>query len=224
MAAATLALRRDAEPLAALGSAPLQDEPAVLRAHAHEEAVGARAAAVVGLISTLHGCWTRERFPGTPGARKYLRPHLDRELLMVVQPRRSVNARRAPACLEGPPPAPRGPPRHGPRPAVHEHFRTPGSPALRGRNRLLHSPSDPRPPRPRQATFPQLWKKLWKSWRFACQLACSRSENRASSRKRRQQRPEYRPFSLFSPRHPFVPTSAVRGESRCRSGAVWFYR
>ena len=47
--------RRDREALAALGAATLQNLPALLRAHAHEEPVGLRAAAAIRLKRALHG-------------------------------------------------------------------------------------------------------------------------------------------------------------------------
>jgi hypothetical protein len=46
--------RRNRQPFPALGSATLQDEPTVLRAHAHQEAVCATAATTVWLERTFH--------------------------------------------------------------------------------------------------------------------------------------------------------------------------
>jgi len=46
---------RNREALPPLRTAPLENDPAVLRAHADEKAVRATTAAAIGLISALHG-------------------------------------------------------------------------------------------------------------------------------------------------------------------------
>jgi len=60
-------VRRDRQPLAALGPATLQHDAAVLGPHAHEEPVGPTASAVIGLKGALH----RFEFPlGQAGTRR----------------------------------------------------------------------------------------------------------------------------------------------------------
>ena len=53
-AESSLARGGNGEPLAALGPAALEDEPAVFRGHAHQKAVCATATTAVGLERTLH--------------------------------------------------------------------------------------------------------------------------------------------------------------------------
>src|SRR6187401_2932686 len=62
-----LLLRGNRQPLATLGPAPLQHDPAVLGAHAHEESVGPPAAAVIGLKRTLHREQSSEQGPEPNG-------------------------------------------------------------------------------------------------------------------------------------------------------------
>ena len=153
--------RRDRQSFPALGPATLQDEPTVLRAHAHQEAVSATATTTVRLERTLHDL-------GSPVTGKNLRRNPDpsegRGSLSILAsdpeghlPTTRVGVfRRVYSEL-----------------AALPHF-SGCSKVARG---LLYGAIVTReigvlqslPLRSRRVSprsFPQLWKKMWKSQRF----------------------------------------------------------
>ena len=149
--------RRDRQPFPALGPATLQDEPTVLRAHAHQEAVCATAATTVWLERTFHD-------RGSLVARSKWRRNVDSSEgppgVSILRARQRAYSGTCP-----------------------DMFGKTDADCQRS-ERVLKSRPLRLPRRVSPRSFPQLWKKMWKSQRFRPSARPSAWLVRASTQRR----------------------------------------